>query len=225
VTRPGLYLERPVERLTAPALQVAIDTTLNERRADTRMKLRSSALLVDAGGLIDLAKSQFGNFAVDAKLLTPGAIAPNLRGRDVLARVVLDAWRSAGMGAGEWREAQPLLHEEFAGLAKEAYHETNRWLVENKVLPEVDLRPFIRRSRTHPGAQMGFGGWGSSFAGDGGPNSAAMALGSPSEYPTSAGFAAPGRGGYWVPAGSGRQVGEETRLMTRAAPLARSREI
>ena len=89
-TRPGLYLEGPVERLTAPRLDVAIDTTLNDRKADTRMKLRSSALMVDAGGLIDLANNQFGNFAVDAKLLTPGAIAPNLNGRDVLARVVLN---------------------------------------------------------------------------------------------------------------------------------------
>ena len=89
-TRPGLYLAGPVERLTAPQLDVAIDTTLNDRKADTRIKLRSSALMVDAGGLIDLANSQFGNFAVDAHLLTPGSIAPNLRGRDVLARVVLN---------------------------------------------------------------------------------------------------------------------------------------
>ncbi|WP_066778916.1 translocation/assembly module TamB domain-containing protein [Sphingomonas sp. CCH5-D11] len=89
-TRPGLYLEGPVERLTAPQLDVAVDTTLQERRADTRIKLKSDALAVDAGGLIDLANSQFGNFAVDAELLTPGAIAPNLRGRDVLARVVLN---------------------------------------------------------------------------------------------------------------------------------------
>lgn len=89
-TKPGLYLEGPVERLTGPQLNVAIDTTLAERRADTRIKLNSSALAVDAGGIIDLASNKFGNFAVDAKLLTPGAIAPNLRGRDVLARVVLN---------------------------------------------------------------------------------------------------------------------------------------
>ncbi len=88
--KPGLYLEGPVERLTAPQLQVAIDTTLADRKADTRVKLRSDALSVDAGGLLDFAASKFGNFAVDAKLLTPGAIAPNLRGRDVLARLVLD---------------------------------------------------------------------------------------------------------------------------------------
>ena len=89
-SRPGLYLEGPVERLTSPQLDIAIDTTLNDRKADTRIKLASSALAVDAGGLVDLANSQFGNFAVDAKLLTPGAIAPNLAGRDVLARFVLN---------------------------------------------------------------------------------------------------------------------------------------
>ena len=87
---PGLYLQGPVERLTAPRLDLALDTTLNDRKADTRLTLKSDALAVDAGGLIDLANNSFGNFAVNARLLTPGAIAPNLRGRDVMARVVLD---------------------------------------------------------------------------------------------------------------------------------------
>ncbi|NJR77199.1 translocation/assembly module TamB domain-containing protein [Sphingomonas corticis] len=90
LTRPGLYLEGPVERLTAPGLRIESDTRLAERRADTRIKLTSDALAVDAGGVLDLAASRFGNFAVDAQLLTPGAIAPNINGRDVLARVVLN---------------------------------------------------------------------------------------------------------------------------------------
>ncbi len=144
----------------------------------------------------------------------------------VLARVIFDAWRAAGMTLEGWREVQPTLHEEVALLVEEAYHETNRWLVEHKVLPEVDLRPFIKRSRTHPHTQMGWGGSGGSFAGDAGSSSAAMALGAPSEYPNSSGFGAPGRGmGHWQ-GGSGSRggVGEETRMMTRAAPLARSRE-
>ncbi|MET0373050.1 MAG: hypothetical protein ABW128_02195, partial [Rhizorhabdus sp.] len=87
---PGLYLQGPVERLTAPRLDLALDTTFNDRKADTRLTLKSDALAVDAGGLIDLANNTFGNFAVNARLLTPGAIAPNLRGRDVMARVVFD---------------------------------------------------------------------------------------------------------------------------------------
>ncbi|KQT32224.1 hypothetical protein ASG29_10380 [Sphingomonas sp. Leaf412] len=90
MTRPGLYLEGPVERLTAPGLRIESDTRLAERRADTRIKLTSDALAVDAGGVLDFAASRFGDFAVDAQLLTPGAIAPGLNGRDVLARVVLN---------------------------------------------------------------------------------------------------------------------------------------
>ena len=89
-TRPGLYLAGPVERLTSPSLDVAADVTLGQRSADTRIKLTSSALAVDAGGQLDLANSKFGNFAVNARLLTPGSILPNLSGRDVMARVVLD---------------------------------------------------------------------------------------------------------------------------------------
>ncbi len=144
----------------------------------------------------------------------------------VLARIVFDAWRAAGLTLDGWREMQPTLHDEFALLVEEAYHETNSWLVEHKVLPEVDLRPFIKRSRTHPNAQMGWSGPGSNFAGDG-ASSAAMALGAPSEYPSSAGFAAAGRGfGNWSGGGSSNRggVGDETRMMTRTAPLARSRE-
>ena len=76
----------------------------------------------------------------------------------VLARIVFDAWRAAGLTLEGWREMQPTLHDEFSLLVEEAYHETNSWLVAHKVLAEVDLRPFIKRSRTHPHAQMGWAG-------------------------------------------------------------------
>jgi translocation and assembly module TamB len=89
-TQPGLYLKGPVERLTSPRLDIALDATLAERVADTRVQLRSSALSLAGQGRIDLANSRFGNFKVDALLLTPGAIAPNLAGRSVRASVALD---------------------------------------------------------------------------------------------------------------------------------------
>ena len=82
----------------------------------------------------------------------------------VLARVVLDAWRQAQLTATDWREAQPLLHEEFSLLAEEAYHETNRWLLGQHVLKDVDLRPFIRR-HDNTAARPG----GSGLGGDGAP--------------------------------------------------------
>jgi hypothetical protein len=64
----------------------------------------------------------------------------------VVARIALDAWSRVGLDANIWQLLHHELHEEFAQLISEAYHETNRWLIAQKVLPEVDLRPFIRRT-------------------------------------------------------------------------------
>ena len=64
----------------------------------------------------------------------------------VIARVALDAWTRVGLDTNVWLLLHNELHEEFAQLISEAYHETNRWLIAQKVLPEVDLRPFIRRT-------------------------------------------------------------------------------
>jgi len=64
----------------------------------------------------------------------------------VIAELVLDAWTGSGLDVHVWHMLQNELHEEFSGLIGEAYHEVNRWLVAQNVMPEVDLRPFIRRS-------------------------------------------------------------------------------
>ncbi|MDO9284539.1 MAG: DUF1631 family protein [Aquabacterium sp.] len=187
----------------------------------------------------------------------------------ILARVVLDAWRSAGLSADDWREAQPMLHDEFAALTEEAYHEANRWLIEHRVMQDVDLRPYIRRTvdGNHgagaPGPAQpappaaGLAGRGAaSQAGqrssrDTGPGAAASGYGSPagpSAYQAMPHAGATPGGGYRGAAGTGAasaqapwppqapargnppaprgragspQVGDETRMMTRAAPLPR----
>ncbi len=87
---PGLILAGPVERLTAPALLVDLTTTLAHRRANTKLSVRSDALAVTANGMIDLAQSRFEGMQIEASLLTPGSIAPNLNGRDVRASLRLD---------------------------------------------------------------------------------------------------------------------------------------
>jgi hypothetical protein len=70
----------------------------------------------------------------------------------VLARAAVDAWRGAGLSLDHWRTAQQALQEEFATLIQEGYHEANRWLMAQGVCPEVNLRPFIRRTRDAAGA-------------------------------------------------------------------------
>jgi len=135
----------------------------------------------------------------------------------VFSRIIFDAWRITGLTLEHWREIQPVLHDEFALLVEEAYHETNRWLMNHHVLPEVDLRPFIRRSRTHPNAPAGWQPGRDEHSG--------------MQAPTGYGPSVPASGAGLGWSGGGRDgrgaqgsVGEETRLMTRTAPLARSRE-
>ena len=89
-TQPGLYMKGPVERLASPQLDVALDVAWNDRKADTKLQLRSKALSLNCDGLLDFAASRFGNFRVDAMLLTPGAIADNLNGDSVRVTAALD---------------------------------------------------------------------------------------------------------------------------------------
>jgi len=142
-----------------------------------------------------------------------------------------------------------VLHEEFAALVTEAYHETNRWLVAQHVLAEVDLRPFIRRSRTHPTAPLGWqAGGGQAHAGQanlghastgqasfarrdegtafgGAPPASAYIMGPGDDAGEPPSFSSTGNGGLGGGTDRSRSnVGEETRLMTRSAPLARTRE-
>ncbi|MEW6100302.1 MAG: DUF1631 family protein [Pseudomonadota bacterium] len=123
----------------------------------------------------------------------------------VVARDVLDAWRSVGLSLECWRSVQPIVHEELAHLMVLGYHETNKSLIGQGVLPEIDLRPMIRRARDVGVGPSAVGSRGGELAG-------------------SAGAAASG-----APSGSGSPsvrgaVGEETRLMTRSAQLLRAPE-
>ncbi len=145
----------------------------------------------------------------------------------VLARIVVDAWKGAGLTQTDWRELQPTLHEDFALLVEESYHETNRWLVERHVLPDVDLRPFVRRNRNAPLPTTGYTGLGPGVGGGGtssqfGPNeglSSGFGRAGPGRGPGGTGSGGPNSG--HAPRG---YVNEETRLMTRAGPLPRSSE-
>ena len=133
----------------------------------------------------------------------------------VLARIVTTAWQGAGLSHEAWRQLQPILHDEFAHFAEELYHDTNRWLMQQRVLPEVDLRPFIRRARN----QLG-GGASSSGAAGGTGDAGAIAAGG-ANLAGAAG--APGGTGS-VTGGAAYRVADETRLMTRSSGLARAGE-
>lgn len=99
--------------------------------------------------LMDLGASEFSDLRSRINYLER---RKDMRGSDFLqpsvaARLLLEAWQDGGLDLETWRVAQPVLHEEFGHLLLQGYHETNRWLIERKVLPEIDLRPMIRRAQ------------------------------------------------------------------------------
>ncbi len=77
-------------RLTSPRVIVNAAATLARRRLDGVVSLRSSALAVDATGVIDLAKNGYDNVRIAARLLRPAALFPNMTGRNIALRAILD---------------------------------------------------------------------------------------------------------------------------------------
>src|SRR5688500_1393456 len=88
--RPGLVLSGPLQRLAGSTSLVNLVTTWENRRADLRLRLSNPALALAAEGLVDLGRNRFENLRVATRLLQPGAIAPNLSGRDVQLAMVLN---------------------------------------------------------------------------------------------------------------------------------------
>jgi hypothetical protein len=132
----------------------------------------------------------------------------------VLARLVTSSWLRATLTLDDWRALQPVLHEELSLFAEEAYHDTNRWLLQRGVLPEVDLRPLIRRAQD--AGRTSTGAYGPSSGGyDGGAGNTDH---DPGEDPRRA-VGAPNR--QEPNTGIRTEVGDETRMMTRAGGLVR----
>ena len=138
LTKPGdLSLAAPPSRVGNMSL-VDDDTIENE--------ILSSRLAL---AIMDRASWEFTDLRARMNLLEG---REELESNDVLrphvlARVVINSWRSAGLSLEAWRALHTVLHDEFSHFAEEGYHETNRWLMQRQVMPDVDLRPFIRRSR------------------------------------------------------------------------------
>jgi translocation and assembly module TamB len=90
ILRPGLMLQGPAQRLAEPETRVNLVARLDQRRADIRFRSRSRVLALAAEGRIDLAANSYQDLRIAGRLLEPGAIAPNLAGRDVSLTVILN---------------------------------------------------------------------------------------------------------------------------------------
>jgi hypothetical protein len=187
-SRPG-DLPAPGRSSTA-GMSLVDDDTIEIEILSSRLAL---AMMDRASWQFTDLRSRMSSLEKRDELDTNDVLRPH-----VLARIVTNAWRAAPLTQDAWRTLQAVLHEEFSHFAEEAYHETNRWLIQQRVLPEIDLRPFIRRTRnSHVSSSSA------------GISSLGTPMSAPAQMPNSSGFSRLSN------------VGEETRMMTRAGGFAR----
>ncbi|MDB5705866.1 MAG: hypothetical protein JWN66_2982 [Sphingomonas bacterium] len=87
---PGSLARGKLARLTSPHVTVNGKATLADRRLDGTLDLRSAALAIDAVGALDLGHGSYRNMRVRARLLQPAALFPNMSGRAIELRAILD---------------------------------------------------------------------------------------------------------------------------------------
>jgi len=63
-----------------------------------------------------------------------------------VSRVLADAWGASGLALATWQGLEEPLQKACAEWMLPAYHEANKWLIERGVMPEVNLRPLIRKA-------------------------------------------------------------------------------
>ncbi|SFR87087.1 autotransporter secretion inner membrane protein TamB [Sphingomonas jatrophae] len=80
---PSPFLNGKAQRLTAPRIGVTGEARFADRRLDGQVELRSAALAINAKGVVDLAESRFDPLKIDANLLRPAALFPNMSGRNI----------------------------------------------------------------------------------------------------------------------------------------------
>ena len=72
---------------------------------------------------------------------------------EVLARHFVDQWHHALLTRESWLAVQDPIQKHMAEQMLEIYHATNEFLVRQGVMPEIDLRPMMRRTPSGSGGQ------------------------------------------------------------------------
>lgn len=90
VTAAPLMPQGAGARLFGARTDIDLTAALAERVADLKGSLASSAFVMGADGVIDLGQGRFDDLALDVRVARPAVLAPNVSGRNVRARLLLN---------------------------------------------------------------------------------------------------------------------------------------
>ncbi|MDR3455021.1 MAG: DUF1631 domain-containing protein [Rhodoferax sp.] len=149
---------------------------------------------------------------------------------EVLAGVVVQEWSGCGLDRVAWALVNDVIRHHLMDRLLEAYHHANEFLIERGVMPEIDLKPQVKRS---------VGGRVASRNADGPSTGGSLPADTSGGHSERSGFVGGGGGasglaagggvssGSGVPGGVGRtgvsRLADETRMLTGSTPLARVR--
>jgi translocation and assembly module TamB len=89
-TAVARLVEGPTSALLGPITTVALQSTWVNRRADMNARFGSDAFTLVANGVVDLGRNRLDDLKVNAALLKPQVLAPNLAARDLRALLTLN---------------------------------------------------------------------------------------------------------------------------------------
>ena len=65
---------------------------------------------------------------------------------EALAKVLVDQWLATGLSRGLWTKVQEQVQQHMVEPVVKAYKDANAFLVGKDVMPEIDLKSFVRRT-------------------------------------------------------------------------------
>ena len=216
---------------TPAALTPTVLALVGDEEVESR--ILSSRLVL---GISDMAAQEFNDLRIRMRHLDG---SHDLHPKDVmrpetLARIVVDQWTEAQMSRESWANIHEHMRIALAHLVTEAYHHANEFLIQHEVLPQIDLRPLMRRAADVGVGVGGSGGGVSGFGADGAAQTSTGRFGGAAGggFGGGSGAGGPGTGAGGsgaAGAGAGRGTGQgsvdqETRLMTAASPMHRVRQ-
>ncbi len=92
---------------------------------------------------------------------------------EAFAKVLVDQWLAVGLSRELWAKVQDQVQTHMVDSMVRAYKEANAFLVSRDVMPEIDLKSFVRRTGS---VNSGAGGLGGSFAASHAAGSASMGI-------------------------------------------------
>jgi hypothetical protein len=70
---------------------------------------------------------------------------------ETLAKLLVDQWLAAGLSRMLWARVQDTVQQQLVGVVVKAYEDANAFLVSRGVMPEIDLKSFVRRTGASSG--------------------------------------------------------------------------